>query len=427
MARTDDDTWDLATSVGATATVVAAARALAGRQGDPLVNDPFAEPLVRAVKIAPFSRALDGHDYLPPEAQDRLFDAVTALSPPGSRIATEYHPDGGASIAGRASSMSAQPAIPHRPGGPNAAKLLLSHRNPKGFRMTSNSARREGDSWDLASGVGATATAVAASRALATRAGVIEDPWAEPLVRAVGSEHFLTILDGEPGGDSQVERMADGMAVRTQYFDAFLAEATAAGIRQVVILATGLDARAYRLQWPDGTVVYEIDQAGVLEFKVATLRALNAEPMTEVRNVAVDLRDDWPTALRASGFDTERPTAWIAEGLLMYLPAEAQDRLFDHITALSPPGSRIATEFMPSMDAFTADDGRWKKYGFNDDLAGLVYAGERSHVIEYLSELGWNVTGSLVQELFEAYGIEHHDDEMAAQFQGFQYVSARLG
>jgi methyltransferase (TIGR00027 family) len=370
---------------------------------------------------------LDGHDYLPPEAQDRLFDAVTALSPPGSRIATEYHPDGGASIAGRASSMSAQPAIPHRPGGPNAAKLLLSHRNPKGFRMTSNSARREGDSWDLASGVGATATAVAASRALATRAGVIEDPWAEPLVRAVGSEHFLTILDGEPGGDSQVERMADGMAVRTQYFDAFLAEATAAGIRQVVILATGLDARAYRLQWPDGTVVYEIDQAGVLEFKVATLRALNAEPMTEVRNVAVDLRDDWPTALRASGFDTERPTAWIAEGLLMYLPAEAQDRLFDHITALSPPGSRIATEFMPSMDAFTADDGRWKKYGFNDDLAGLVYAGERSHVIEYLSELGWNVTGSLVQELFEAYGIEHHDDEMAAQFQGFQYVSARLG
>jgi methyltransferase (TIGR00027 family) len=293
--------------------------------------------------------------------------------------------------------------------------------------MTSNSLRREGDSWDLASGVGATATAVAASRALATRAGVIDDVWAEPLVRAVGSEHFLKILDGEPDGESQVDRMAAGMAVRTKYFDAFLAESTAAGIRQVVILASGLDARAYRLPWPDGTVVYEIDQAGVIDFKVATLRTLKAAPTTEVRNVGVDLRDDWPAALRSSGFNAERPSAWIAEGLLMYLPAEAQDRLFDHITALSLPGSRLATEFVPSMDAFSSDDGRWKKYGFNDDLAGLVYAGERSHVIDYLNGLGWNVTGSLVQELFETYGIEHHDDEMAEQFQGFQYISARLG
>ena len=291
--------------------------------------------------------------------------------------------------------------------------------------MTANS-RRDGDRWDLTSGVGATATAVAASRALATRAGIIDDVWAEPLVRAVGSEHFLGILDGRPDGESRVARMADGMAVRTKYFDAFLAEATAAGIRQVVILATGLDARAYRLPWPEGTVVYEIDQAEVIAFKSATLGRLGATPTAEVRNVGVDLREDWPAALRAAGLDTGRPTAWIAEGLLMYLPAEAQDRLFDHITALSPPGSRLATEFVPNMDAFTADDGRWKQYGFNDDLAGLIYAGDRSHVIEYLNGLGWNVTGSLVQELFEAYGIDHHDDEMAEQFQGFQYISAQL-
>ena len=289
--------------------------------------------------------------------------------------------------------------------------------------MTSNSLRSEGDSWDLASGVGATATAVAASRALANRSGLIDDRLAEPLVRAVGMQHFLDIVDGK----SQVEFMADGMAVRTKYFDAFLAEATAAGIRQVVILATGLDARAYRLPWPDGTVVYEIDQAGVLDFKVATLRALGAEPTTQVRNVAVDLRDDWPAALRANGFDPDRTTAWIAEGLLMYLPAEAQDRLFDHITALSPPGSRLATEFLPTMDAFTSDDGRWKRYGFSDDLAGLVYSGERSHVIEYLQGLGWDVTGSLVEELFEAYGIEHHATEVSEKFEGFQYISARLG
>lgn len=288
--------------------------------------------------------------------------------------------------------------------------------------MTTSSLRSDGDSWDLASGVGATATAVAASRALATRAGQIDDPWAEPLVRAVGAQHFLDILDGK----SEVEWMADGMAVRTMYFDRFLADATDAGIRQVVILATGLDARAYRLRWPDGTVVYEIDQAGVLDFKVDTLSALGAAPTAEVRNVAVDLRDDWPAALRANGFDPRVPTAWIAEGLLMYLPADAQDRLFDHITALSPRGSRLATEFVPTMDAFTSDEGRWKKYGFADDLGGLVYAEERSHVIEYLQAHGWAVTGNLVEELFEAYGIEHTETEVSEKFQGFQYISARL-
>jgi len=292
--------------------------------------------------------------------------------------------------------------------------------------MTSNPVRSDGDSWDLASSVGATATAVAASRAVATRAGAIHDPWADPLVRAVGMTHFIDILDGRTDSDSQVERLADGMAVRTRFFDDFLAEATAAGIPQVVILASGLDSRGYRMSWPDETVVYDLDQSGVIDFKATTLRSLGAEPSAEVRNVGVDLRDDWPAALRAAGFDTGRRTVWIAEGLLMYLPPEAQDRLFDHITELSPAGSRLATEFFPDMDAFTSDDGQWKRYGFNDDLAGLIYAGERNHVMEYLQGLGWTVVGSPVRDLFEAYGIEHHDDEMTAKFDGFQYISARL-
>lgn len=285
--------------------------------------------------------------------------------------------------------------------------------------------RTEGDSWDLASGVGATATAVAAARALATREGLIEDRWAEPLVRAVGADHFLAILDGEPDPESQVARMAHGMAVRTRYFDAFLAEAGSAGIRQVVILASGLDARAYRLPWSAGTVVYEIDQPAVMDFKVSTLARSGAKPVAEVRTVGVDLRDDWAAALGAGGFDPDQPTAWIAEGLLMYLPPDAQDRLFDHITALSPAGSRLATEFIPDMTAF-ADDGQWKRFGFQDDLAGLVYSGERSHVVEYLEGLGWQVSAALVRELFERYGIEHQEDEMTAKFDDFQYVSAVL-
>ena len=295
-------------------------------------------------------------------------------------------------------------------------------------------ARADDDCWDLASGVGATATAVAASRALANRAGLIDDAWAEPLVRAVGMEHFQELLDA-PETSDDVQRMVHGMAIRTRYFDDFLRETShITDIRQTVILASGLDARGYRLPWPAGTVVFEVDQPGVIDFKVSALQSLGARPTAEVRNVGVDLREDWPAALAAHGFDPGRPTAWIAEGLLIYLPPDAQDRLFDHITALSPAGSRLATEFMPAMDAFTdppvdrdepgAD--RWRRLGFHDNLAGLVYVGERSHVIDYLRRLGWQVSGRGIEELFAANGFEHHDDEMTEKFAGFQYLTATL-
>ena len=298
-------------------------------------------------------------------------------------------------------------------------------------------ARKNDDTWDLASGVGATATAVAASRALANRAGLIDDTWAEPLVRAVGMEHFVTLLDhGTPADGSDVQQMAHGMAIRTRYFDDFLRQTSETeGIRQTVILATGLDARAYRLPWPADSVVFEIDQPGVIDFKASTLAGLRADPAAEVRNVGVDLREDWPAALMAHGFDVDRPTAWIAEGLLIYLPPDAQDRLFDHITALSPAGSRLATEFMPGIGAFTDSAGepgepgrnRWRRLGFHDDLAGLVFPGERSHVIEYLTALGWRVDASALEDLFAANGLEHHDDEMAKEFVGFKYLLATLG
>ena len=187
------------------------------------------------------------------------------------------------------------------------------------------STRYEGDTWDLASSVGATATMVAAARAVATRADrpLINDQFAEPLVKAVGVE-LLTGLatgevnpddlndvhDGATGSAGAMSRMADNMAVRTKFFDEFFLEATEAGIKQVVILASGLDARAYRLAWPTGTVVYEVDQPQVIEFKTRTLADLGAAPTADRRVVAVDLRDDWPTALRSAGFDPALPTAW---------------------------------------------------------------------------------------------------------------------
>src|ERR1700758_3832246 len=203
------------------------------------------------------------------------------------------------------------------------------------------SARTEGDSWDLASSVGATATMVAASRALASQGPepLLDDQFAEPLVRAVGHDFFTRMVDGEIDLSQDdfpfTERQRrEQIAVRTRFFDNFFLDAAGAGIRQAVILAAGLDARAYRLPWPAGTVVFEVDQPEVIAFKTKTLAELGATPTADRRAVGIDLREDWPAALRSIFFDTAAPTAWIAEGLLVYLPPHAQDRLLDNVTAL---------------------------------------------------------------------------------------------
>jgi methyltransferase (TIGR00027 family) len=297
-------------------------------------------------------------------------------------------------------------------------------------------ARTEGDSWDLASSVGATATMVAAQRALSHRETLIDDPYAELLVRAVGVEVFNRLLDGEIDL-TDVEpsftprRAAESMAVRTRFFDGMFLNASAAGVRQAVILAAGLDARGYRLPWPDGTVVYEVDQPEVIEFKATTLAGLGAKPTATHRTVAIDLRDDWPKALVDSGFDATQPTAWSAEGLLIYLPPEAQDKLFDNITALSTKGSRLATERVPDITAFSDERSqrlseRMKQYGTDIQMADLIYQGERSHVVEYLTSKGWDVSALPAREAHQANGLVFPNDDMSAIFADLSYVSAVL-
>src|SRR5689334_15820308 len=280
--------------------------------------------------------------------------------------------------------------------------------------------RTHDDEWDLASSVGATATIVAAGRAMATKdpRGLIHDPFAEPLVRAVGVDFFTKMMDGdldvepiENASPVRFQSMVDGMAVRTKYFDDYFVEATDGGVRQVVSLASGLGSRAYRLPWPAGTVVYEIDQPRVIEFKTSTLAAVGAEPNAARRTIPIDLRADWPAALKAAGFDTTAPTAWLAEGLLIYLPPDAQDRLFDNIAALSAPGSRLATEYHPDSGAAVAErtkklGGQWREHGFDVGLSQLFYAGERAHVGEYLSAHGWQVSSRTRPEVFAGYGRE---------------------
>jgi methyltransferase (TIGR00027 family) len=308
-------------------------------------------------------------------------------------------------------------------------------------------ARTDNDTWDLASSVGATATMVAAARAMATKAddALISDPFAEPLVRAVGVDFFTRLVTGDLrpedlDSDSEsvgMQRMTDNMAVRTKFFDDFFVTATEAGVRQAVILASGLDSRAYRLPWPSGTIVYEIDQPDVIEFKTRTLAELGAEPTATRRTVAMDLRYDWPSALIEEGFDPKRPTAWSAEGLLGYLPPDAQDRLLDTITELSAPGSRVAVESVPNIDPadhekaierMQAASERWRDHGFDLDFAQLVYLGDRNEAAAYLGAHGWRLRANSVKELFAANGLPPlvQDDEQVGNFSELQYVSGIL-
>jgi methyltransferase (TIGR00027 family) len=297
-------------------------------------------------------------------------------------------------------------------------------------------ARTDKDSWDLASSVGATATAVAASRAMASQTpdALLDDPWADPLVRAVGIDTFVKLIDGDiPQIDDPLlnrRAMNEQIAVRTRFFDDFFVQATESGIRQAVILASGLDTRAYRLAWPAGTVVYEIDQPQVIAFKTRTLAGLGAEPTAERRTVAIDLRDDWPTALIEAGFDTQQPTAWSAEGLLVYLPPEAQDRLFDNIAALSVPGSRVATEHMDMRDV-PADwaerlTERSRRIGSNINLAELFYTGDRNAAAGYLVAQGWQTNVLTTEQVYAANGVDLPDDELASFGKGSGYLTATL-
>ena len=273
--------------------------------------------------------------------------------------------------------------------------------------------RSHDDTWDIASSVGTTAVMVAAARARETDSAdpLIRDPYAGLLVAGADTGVWGNFLDpamqerianADPQAAAIFANMLSYQAVRTHFFDAFFADAVESGVRQVVILASGLDARAYRLAWPQGTVVFEIDQPKVLEYKSATLAEHGVVPIAELHEVAADLRQDWPAALTAAGFDPAKPTAWLAEGLLMYLPAEAQDRLFEQITELSAPGSRISAEAVRHHDEERRAQmrQRWEKMADDMgiertvDIADLTYNDEhRADLTEWLNAHGWAATG----------------------------------
>jgi methyltransferase (TIGR00027 family) len=287
-------------------------------------------------------------------------------------------------------------------------------------------ARTDDDTWDITESVGVTALGVAAGRAAETDSAnpLITDPYAQLFLEAAGDgvwRMFLgddlppEVAEADPRFADRTQAMRSYIACRTRFFDEFFLSAGDSGVRQAVILAAGLDARAWRLPWPAGSVVYEIDQPKVLAFKTETLQSHGVTPIATHVGVATDLRHDWPAALRRAGFDPAVPTAWSAEGLLPYLTADAQDLLFERMTDLSARGSRMAVEAFNS-DFFSAESiarrvQQTQRYralaeelGGRDipDIGALLYEQQRTEVADWLTGHGWEVAATGAEELLAA-------------------------
>jgi methyltransferase (TIGR00027 family) len=290
-------------------------------------------------------------------------------------------------------------------------------------------ARTDDDSWEITESVGATALGVAAARAAETESSdpLINDPFARVFLDRVGHgvwdwygapELPAEVVAEAPDMPQRMQALVNYFATRTKFFDTSFIDAANGGVRQAVILAAGLDARSWRLPWPDGTTVYELDQDRVLDFKVSTLHDHGAEPACNRVAVAVDLRQDWPTALQQAGFDPSAPSVWSIEGLLMYLPAAAQDLLLDRIQDLAAPGSRLAVEGLgpefahperrtlhrERMDRFRELLATTRSRLEVPKVDELWYFEEREDVGDWLRRHGWDVTVTPSEELTVSYG-----------------------
>lgn len=293
--------------------------------------------------------------------------------------------------------------------------------------------RSDNDSWDITTSVGSTALFVAAARALETQRAdpLAVDSLAEVFCRSVGGP-WSDLLDGRApdhplSSDEFGNHFVSYQGARTRYFDDYFRSASDAGVRQIVLLAAGLDSRPYRMEWPAGTTVFELDKPQVLEFKRQTLA--DVTPKAARREVAVDLRDDWPAALRDSGFHAAEPSAWIAEGLLIYLPAAAQEQLFNGIDTLACRGSHLALEEdRPMSDvAFKA---KVEEARVNDDMRSkwwqLVYNEQCAPAAQWFSAHGWNAVETSLTDYLGRFGRSGPPAgaEVANMIQSITLVSA---
>lgn len=296
--------------------------------------------------------------------------------------------------------------------------------------------RTDNDTWDITTSVGSTALFVAAARALEANKSepLVVDPYADLFCRAVGGE-WAELLDGTAPDHKLVSEFGDHFvnfqAARTKFFDTYFYAAADAGIRQIVIPAAGLDSRAYRLAWPTATVVFELDQPEVLEFKRQALARHGDAPTAELRSIAVDLRDDWPHALLEQGFDSSAPSAWLAEGLLVYLPADAQRQLFTGIDTLAASGSRVAVEEASPMGESDLQTARTdeRAAGNEGKFFSLIYNEQHAPAVEWFADHGWHGEAVRLTDYFGEIGrpVPGPGSEAAPMIADISLVSAIKG
>ena len=258
--------------------------------------------------------------------------------------------------------------------------------------------RSDDDQWDIVSSVGYTALLVAGWRALhaVSAQPLARDGYAKHFI-AASADPYLNGLLADPGTSEGATAFPRLYGVQTRFFDEFFISAGHRGIRQAVIVAAGLDSRAYRLDWPSGTTVFEVDQPKILEFKERVLAEHAAEPAAHRQDVAADLRDDWSIPLRAAGFDPQLATAWSVEGILPYLTGDAQDTLFTRIGDLSALGSRLAIGALGScldQDRLAALEENYPGLNLSGDVnfSALTYdEAAKTKPAEWLAEHGWEV------------------------------------
>ncbi|BBZ44029.1 class I SAM-dependent methyltransferase [Mycobacterium parmense] len=293
------------------------------------------------------------------------------------------------------------------------------------------SQRCDDDHWDIVSSVGYTALLVAGWRAVhaVSPHPLVRDEYAKDFI-AASQDRYLAGVLANPGTTEDELAFPRLYGVQTRFFDDFFTAAGEAGIRQAVIVAAGLDSRAYRLDWPDGTTVFEIDLPKVLEFKAGVLGDRGAVPKARRVEVAADLRTDWPRSLEAAGFDVESPSAWSVEGILPYLTDEAQNTLFTRISGLSAPGSRVAVGALGSRldhDQLEALEAAHPGVNMSGDVDFSVLTYEpRTGPAEWLAPHGWNVEPVRnTLQLQAAYGMTPPEvDVKIDSFMRSQYVTA---
>jgi methyltransferase (TIGR00027 family) len=278
---------------------------------------------------------------------------------------------------------------------------------------------------DIGSGVGSTALMTAAARAMSTdrQDGLVNDPLAASFVRAAG---FPADIPTRSDGDSPRDRLWDGVAtyigIRSRFFDEYV---IAAGTGQIVLLASGLDTRAFRLDWPRACTVFELDQPGVHRFKDAVLSDVAATPTCDRRVITTDFRANWVAALRQGGFDPNLPTTWVAEGLLFYLPATTERDLVASVARLSAPGSQFAAEHIGDIRGWTMDS----RFTNGERTAGLdihtmVESAVRPSPAEHLHQQGWTTATVSISDVARRYGRTVDTDAVGLLADYASYITA---